>query len=222
MSHDHKHNHEARVAHDRSTIRAVLGYGRHFFEFWSSDINVVVVDLADPQPGMTVLDIGAGLGAATFVAAERRDVNVIAIEPTGFMRWILKARVAGRRLGSRVMVREGTGEHLPVATDSIDVAWMVNVVHHVNDLGEAASELFRVVKPGGRVLILDEDFTDETHPKFEQMGVRAHQHDGDDGHPIAIDFDVLADHLRRVGFSEVVAQADRLAGVPTHCVAATR
>ena len=222
MSHDHNHNHEARVAHDRSTINAVLGYGRHFFDFWSSDINVVVVDLVDPQPGMTVLDIGAGLGAATFVAAGRLNVKVVAVEPMGFMRGILKARVLGRRLGSRVTVFEGSGEHLPVATNSIDIAWMVNVVHHVSDLGEAADELYRVVKPGGRILILDEDFADETHPKFQQMRDRHHQHDDDEGHPIAIDFDVLADHLRRVGFSEVAIQADRLAGVPTHRVAATR
>ncbi len=200
----------------------MLGYGRHFFELWSSDINAVVVDLADPQPGMAVLDIGAGLGAATFVAAGRRDVQVIAVEPMGFMRNILKARVAGRRLGSRVTVMEGTGEHLPAETDSIDVAWMVNVVHHVSDLGEAATELIRVVKPGGRVLILDEDFADETHPKFEQMRKRHHQHDDVDENPIAIDFEMLGNHLREAGFSEVIVQADRLAGVPTRRVAATR
>lgn len=174
---------EARLGHDRSAVEAALLYGRHFFEFWQSDLNRAVVELAGIQPNMTVLDIGAGMGAAAFEAVKRYGVTVVTVEPTAFMRTILKARVATRRLGSRVAVLNAGAQHLPVPSDSIDRAWMINVVHHVADLAAASSELARVMKPGGRVLIVDEDFTNETHPKYEQMNARhgghgAHRHSG--------------------------------------------
>lgn len=220
-NHDKHPGHEPRMDQDKSTIKAALMYGRHFFSLWSSDINRAVVDLADPHPNVTVLDIGAGLGAATVEAARRRDVRIVAVEPMGFMRSFLKARVAARRLGNRVNVVEGAAERLPVEADSIDVAWMVNVAHHIGDLAGAASELFRVVKPGGRVLIVDEDFSDETHPKFEQMKARHHHHDDED-HPTTIDFDGFGDQLRTAGFSEVVVQINEFSGVPTRRLTATR
>ncbi len=136
--------------HDRSAIKAALRYGRHFFEFWQSDLNRAVVELAEIEPDMTVLDIGAGMGAAAFEAVKQDGVTVVTVEPTGFMRTILKGRVSSRRLGSRVAVLNAGAQHLPVPSDSIDRAWMINVVHHVADLAAASAELARVIKPGGR------------------------------------------------------------------------
>lgn len=228
------HNDEARMDHDRSAIRAAFLYGRHFFEFWQSDLNRAVVELADIQPDMTVLDIGAGMGAAAFEAVKGDGVTVVTVEPTAFMRTILKARVASRRHESRIAILNAGAQHLPVPTDSIDRGWMINVVHHVGDLAEASAELARVMKPGGRILIVDEDFTNESHPKYEQMKNRHKHHGGhgggegyghgtgeaghDDGvedHPMAIDFEQLAEHLATAGFSEIQVQYASLAGVPT-------
>lgn len=175
------HHDEARMDHDRSAIKAAVLYGRHFFEFWQSDLNRAVVELADIQPDMAVLDIGAGMGAAAFEAVKRDGVTVVTVEPTAFMRTILKARVATRRLGSRVAVLNAGAQNLPVPSESIDRAWMINVVHHIGDLAAASAELARVMKPGGRILIVDEDFTNESHPKYKQMKNR-HQNHGGHGH----------------------------------------
>lgn len=251
------HHDEARMDHDRSAIKAAFLYGRHFFEFWQSDLNRTVVELADIQPDMAVLDIGAGMGAAAFEAVKRDGVTVVTVEPTAFMRAILKARVAARRLGSRVAVLNAGAQHLPVPTDSIDRAWMINVAHHIGDLAAASSELARVMKPGGRVFIVDEDFTNETHPKYEQMKNRHQNHGGHGGHghsapgetgpakaghrpgpeqddheegqhtdseehPMAIDFDGLAERLKVAGFSEIQVRYASLAGVPTRQAMAVR
>lgn len=209
------------MGHDRSTVKAVLGYGRHFFALWSSAINRAVVDLADPQPDTTVLDIGAGLGAASVEACQREGVRVIAIEPLGFMRKILDARVKAQLLRTRVEVLEGVAEHLPVDSATADLAWMVNVAHHVGNFDEAASELFRVLKPGGTVLIVDEDFTNDTHPKFKKMAKRHHQHEDEDN-PMAVDFTTLGNSLASAGFTNVDAHTAILAGRPIRRVTATR
>ena len=246
------HSDEARMEHDRSAFQAALLYGRHFFEFWKSDLNRAVVDMAEIQPGMTVLDIGAGMGAAAFEAVKRDGVTVVTVEPTTFMRTIFKARVATRRLGPRVAVLNAAAQRLPVPSGSIDRAWMINVVHHIADLAAASAELARVTKPGGRILIVDEDFTNESHPKYEQMknrhqnhgrhghGGHGHGAPGDSGptnaghrhnpdqegheeehptgaeeHPMAIDFDALAEHLKAAGFSDIQIRYASLAGVPT-------
>ena len=248
------HVDEARMDHDRSAIKAAFLYGRHFFEFWQSDLNRAVVELAEIEPDMTVLDIGAGMGAAAFEAVKQDGVTVVTIEPTGFMRTILKGRVASRRLGSRVAVLNAGAQHLPVPSDSIDRAWMINVAHHIGDLAAATAELARVIKPRGRVFIVDEDFTNETHPKYEQMKNRHHNHGGhrhesrsdsspeqagpvpgsvhedynedhhtdSDEHPMAINFDAVAEHLKATGFSEIEIQYASLAGVPTRQARAVR
>ncbi len=248
------HNSEARMDHDRSAFKAALLYGSHFFEFWKSDLNRAVVEMADIQPGMTVLDIGAGMGAAAFEAVKRDGVTVVTVEPTAFMRTIFKARVAARRLGSRVAVLNAGAQHLPVPSESIDRAWMINVVHHISDLAAASTELARVMKPGGGILIVDEDFTNESHPKYEQMKNRHQNHRGHDDrgpgdsdpvsaghghgpdqggaeedrptvpeeHPMAIDFDTLAEHLKAAGFSDIQIRFASLAGVPTRQAMAFR
>lgn len=241
------HDHQARMEHDRSAIKAAFLYGRHFFEFWQSDLNRAVVELADIEPDITVLDIGAGMGAAAFEAVKRDGVTVVTVEPTAFMRAILKARVAARRLGSRVAVLNAGAQHLPVPSESIDRAWMINVAHHIGDLAAASAELARVMKPGGRILIVDEDFTNESHPKYEQMmnrhqnhgghghGEHAHEKEppdheghpegrqtGSEEHPMAINFDGLAEHLKVAGFSEIQVRYTSLAGVPTRQAMAVR
>ena len=47
---------------------------------WRSPVNRAVVDLLDPQPGDVVADVGAGMGPATVVAAQR-GADVWAIDP---------------------------------------------------------------------------------------------------------------------------------------------
>ena len=73
---------------------------------------------------------------------------VVAIEPTAAM----AARAAAKGLAGVRVVRGGA-EDLPLAPGSVRAVWMSQVVHHVDDLGRAAGELARVVRPGGHVLI---------------------------------------------------------------------
>ena len=99
---------------------------------WSSDLNRAVVEELDPQPGHMLLDIGAGLGPATIKAAKRVTPGgrVIAVEPSLFMRSVLRLRSSWQRSRRAVDICVGSAENLPVADRSIDAAWAVNAVHH--------------------------------------------------------------------------------------------
>ena len=97
-----------------------------------------------PHPGMRLLDLGAGTGSwARAFTSWFPGLDVVAVEPSAAMR----ARCAFAPLVA------GDAGHLPLATGSVDGAWLSTVVHHVPDLAAAARELRRVVRPGAPVLI---------------------------------------------------------------------
>lgn len=95
-----------------------------------------------------VIDVGAGTGLFLPMWSELGAAEIVAVEPSAAMR----AQAVGRAPdGARVV--SGTGDALPVAAGSVDIAWISAVVHHIPDLDAAAAELARVLRPGGRVLI---------------------------------------------------------------------
>ena len=228
-SHHSHHEHEHRMEQDRSGLKAMLAYGRHIPDFWRSDVNRAVVEIIEPQPGETILDIGAGMGAAVLPAAALVGSHgrVIAIEPTLFMRRMLAGRCLLNRRRQTIKILDGIAENLDVDAESIDAALSVNTLHHVSDLTAMAEELHRVLRPGGRVLLLDEDFDDESHPQYESLedAKRGHRfgfsggdhHHGTDDHGhthLEVDIDKLGETMRRIGFIDIVAGHTTVAGAP--------
>ena len=232
MSSEHEH----RMSHDGGGWRAAFHYGRHVKDFWRSDVNRVVVMMASPAPGDTALDIGAGMGAGVFIAAGivGPTGHVIALEPTPFMRRSLAFRRRMSRGANRVEILDGVAEAMPVESATVDVAWAVNVLHHVSDLPAAVDELRRVLRPGARVVFVDEDFDDPAHAAHEKMKARHgsghhhheggdHHHDTDDEghHHLMVDVDTLAATMRDAGFVDVRSAREPVAGVPALVVTAT-
>jgi ubiquinone/menaquinone biosynthesis C-methylase UbiE len=96
-----------------------------------------------------VLDLGAGTGQFAAAIAGWFGVEVVAVEPSGGMR----AQAARAHPHPGVRWVAGVGERLPLVDGACAWAWVSTVVHHLDDLERAASELCRVVRPGGRVLV---------------------------------------------------------------------
>ncbi len=135
----------ARISYDDQTAaayRAVREVPRDGLGHWREAVRRHL----SPEPGMTVVDIGAGTGAFAAAFSDWFGVSVVAVEPSQAMR----AQIP-RRPGIEVL--EGDATAVPLPDGAADGVWLSLVIHHIPDLEAAAREIRRVLRPGAPVLI---------------------------------------------------------------------
>ena len=105
--------------------------------------------------GEHAVDIGSGTGTmcrelAALVAPEG---SVTGVEPNP----VLRALAEERSDGTDLTYVDGTAADLPFPDASLDLVWCERVLQHVDDAQAALHEMARVLRPGGRALVLDAD-----------------------------------------------------------------
>lgn len=106
--------------------------------------------------GERVLDVGCGLARfSREMAAARAGVSVLGIERDE--RQVLASRAHAH---PRVEVRRGDAYELPLRAHewgTFDIAWARFVLEHVDDPARVVAQMVRAVRPGGRVVLCDDD-----------------------------------------------------------------
>jgi demethylmenaquinone methyltransferase/2-methoxy-6-polyprenyl-1,4-benzoquinol methylase len=113
-------------------------------------------DLARVRPGSRVLDVATGTGDLALELARRvaPDGEVVGSDFSAAMLARARLKAASAR-GVPVRFELGDALALPYAADSFDAATVAFGVRNFSDLSRGLSELARVVRPGGRVVVLE-------------------------------------------------------------------
>ena len=112
--------------------------------------------IAPLEAGATVGDIGSGAGMDLMLAARRVGPSgrAIGVDMTPAM--IEKARASARAAGiDNLEIRQGDAQALPIDDASIDVVISNGVLNLTTDKVQAFSEIWRILKPGGRLQLGD-------------------------------------------------------------------
>lgn len=102
-------------------------------------------------PGWTVADLGCG-GGALAAALAPHVARVVGVDQSAAMLKAARRRLAG---AANVELRRGELEALPVADASCDAALAVLVLAYVAEVGPVLAEAARILRPGGRLVLVD-------------------------------------------------------------------
>lgn len=132
-----------------STAKAYLESVTHAT---GEDLELLAQDIA-AVPNAVVLDLGCGAGHASFAVAPHA-ASVIAYDLTAQMLAVVKREATARKLRNITTV-QGMAEELPFPDARFDIVITRTSAHHWHDVLAALRETRRVLKSGGRMLMID-------------------------------------------------------------------
>lgn len=110
-----------------------------------------MIAAVDPGPGTRILDVATGTGMVAFGLADG-GASVVGLDQSEEMLAGARAKLAARPdLANRVRFVLGQAERLPFADGEFDGLTFTYLLRYVNDVAATLAELARVVRPGGRI-----------------------------------------------------------------------
>lgn len=127
------------------------------------------IEVSAVRPGHKVLDIAGGTGdlAYKFSSLVGRDGLVILSDINASMLEVGRDRLLDRGVSNNVQYAQLDAQHLPFADNTFDCITIAFGLRNVTDKQLALSSMFRVLKPGGRLLVLE--FSKPQHSVLEKI-----------------------------------------------------
>ncbi len=151
-----------------------------------------VVERLAVAPGERILEIGCGSGAAAALVANAAVSGfVAAADPSEAMVAQTRRRLRASIAAGRAQVAQAPAESLPFPDRSFDAAFAIFSLHHWADRGRGLSEVLRVLRPGGRLVIAER--------------LAEHDHGNEESRP-AVSEEAVARYVStfsEIGFDEV-------------------
>jgi ArsR family transcriptional regulator len=126
-------------------------FGRHYVpgRSWKGLAETLLMLM----PPLVIADLGAGEGTFSQLLA-RRAKKVIAVDNSEKM-VEYGAALARKHRVKNLEYRQGDIENVPIRKASVDVAFFSQALHHARHPQRAVAEAWRILKPGGRIVVLD-------------------------------------------------------------------
>jgi len=148
----------AAVAPRYDLINDLQSFGMH--RLWKRKL----IKMAQVKPGSKALDLCCGTGDVAFALAAQ-GAEVLGVDFSGPMLSVAKQRQARDRVEHVEFVR-GDALKLPAADSSVDVLTISYGLRNLSDFEGGLKEMLRVLKPGGRLLVLDFGVPDNSLWRF--------------------------------------------------------
>jgi ubiquinone/menaquinone biosynthesis C-methylase UbiE len=118
-----------------------------------------IIRMLDLSPGARVLDAGSGPGFFVCELAEAvgSSGSIVGVDISPDMISIARRRIHGHPLERQIELSLSDTSALPFPENSFDAAISIQVLEYVVDVRAAISELYRVIRPGGRLIVQDTD-----------------------------------------------------------------
>jgi demethylmenaquinone methyltransferase/2-methoxy-6-polyprenyl-1,4-benzoquinol methylase len=139
------------VAGNYDLMNDVMSFGIH--RIWKR----VAVDMANLRPGQQVLDLAGGTGDLTSLMAARvgKQGSIILSDINAAMIRTGRSRLLDHGVSGNVGFVQANAEQLPFADNRFDCITIAFGLRNVTDKQAALDAMYRALKPGGRLLVLE-------------------------------------------------------------------
>ena len=151
------------VAPKYDLMNDLMSFGLH--RWWKKR----AISLANLRPGQKILDVASGTGdlAAAFSKIVGNTGLVMMTDINDAMLRVGRERLIDRGIVGNVQYCLANAEHLPFADNSFNCVSIAFGLRNVTDKQQALNEMYRVIKPGGKLIVLE--FSHPTHNMLDRL-----------------------------------------------------